>query len=67
MYKRQLLVRAREGDERAFDQLYRATADIQWKQAYAMLRAAGLAVQPGRLAVQVEVANTCLLYTSRCV
>ncbi|MBC2871827.1 sigma-70 family RNA polymerase sigma factor [Bittarella massiliensis] len=39
----ELLVRAREGDERAFDQLYRATADIQWKQAYAMLHDAGLA------------------------
>ncbi len=39
----ELLVRAREGDERAFDALYQATAPIQWKQAYALLHDQALA------------------------
>ena len=39
----QLLLRAREGDEQAFAQLYRATCRAQWVQARALLGSDALA------------------------
>ncbi|MCQ4950716.1 RNA polymerase sigma factor, partial [Bittarella massiliensis (ex Durand et al. 2017)] len=39
----QLLLRAREGDEQAFAQLYRATYRAQWVQARALLGSDALA------------------------